>query len=277
MALSLSFAYAQNQPYVVSFIAGQPGLGLITVTRTGTGIQVGQPSIAQLGRTLGSTAVAPIRDATGNITGYNVYATYGSGTTTLLVATSLFTFNSQFQSPRAPAFTETVLTSLRLGQFHPLHLFLAGTVTRLLAVGTIGTPGANDFVSYSLNPPNGTKKNIFVVPAGRFPATAAAAPDGGIVSQMTFLGLNHSAQDRKLNNGNLAGTPVPVLNVNDFQGYSQSCTNPIAQAAGTSTPASGTRYLAYRNFRLPGTANSQSQVVISRHVTFHRFHCLRRF
>ena len=88
------------------------------------------------------------------------------------------------------------------------------------------------------------------------------APDGGLVSQMTFTGLNHVGLDRKLNNG-MANPSFQWLNVNDFQGYSQSLSNPIESTnRGTAAPKTGTRYLAYRNFRQPGTSNSRSQVVI---------------
>lgn len=257
IALSVSLVYAADQPYIVSFIAGPTGFGVVKVTRTDAGIRLERTSIVQplpnLG--FGSTAVVPLRSALGDLVGSGVYATY-IGTGTIPIETSFFIFNELNNLIGSES------TGLRLGQFQPLHTFQAGAASRLLAPGVVRTAGANDYVSYALNPPSGAKKNIFVNPPNRTAATAAAAPDGGLVTQMTFAGLNHAGLDRKLNNGNLAGAPVPWLNVNDFQGYSESLTNPIAQAAGTSNAATGTRYLAYRNFRLPGTTNSQSQVMI---------------
>jgi hypothetical protein len=227
----------------------------VKVTRTDTGIRAERASVAQLQLFMGTTAVVPRRDSTGAIVGSGVYATF-VGSMTTPVETSLFIFNELNQLIGSES------TNLRVGQFQPLHVFQAGGTNRLLAAGVVQTPGGNDYVSYSLNPASGAKKNIFKNPPNRTAATAAVAPDGGLVTQMTILGLNHTGLDRKLNNGNIAGAPVPWLNINDFQGYSESLTNPIPQGAGTSVAAIGTRYLAYRNFRSPGTANSQSQVMI---------------
>ena len=57
MAMS-NFVDAANQNYIVSFVAGRPGLGLVTVTKTDTEIQAGPASITPMGITMGSTAVA---------------------------------------------------------------------------------------------------------------------------------------------------------------------------------------------------------------------------
>jgi hypothetical protein len=88
------------------------------------------------------------------------------------------------------------------------------------------------------------------------------APDGGLVSQMTFKGLNHIGLIGRLINGKLAGSPFQWLNVNDFRGYSQSLSNPIESTHRSTGQKKGMRYLAYRNFKQPGTSESQSQVLI---------------
>jgi hypothetical protein len=153
--------------------------------------------------------------------------------------------------------------SKNTGQYHPLHLFRetetdsdGGGIpdaTRLLITGKFGTSGANNYISYSYD--GGEKTRIFGNPEDRSPGTAAVAPDGRLVSQMTFKGLNHIGLIGRLIDGKLAGSPFQWLNVNDFQGYSQSLSDPIGEKKST-------RYLAYRNFIQPGTSESQSQVVI---------------
>ncbi len=79
---------------------------------------------------------------------------------------------------------------------------------------------------------------------------------------MTFKGLNHIGLIGKLINGKLADSPIEWLKANAFQGYSQSLSNPIESTHRSTGQKRGTRYLAYRNFRQPGTPESQSQVVI---------------
>lgn len=258
LVLAISnFVDAANQTYIVSFVAGEPGLGLVTVTQTDTGSEAGPASITNIDRTMGSTAVLFAYIGWDADIYFYVVATY-AGDVANPIKIGQFLFNSQL----APV-SQTELPQ-SVGQFHPLHLFSVstGTGTRLLSMGPFGTLGANDYVSYSWY--GDKKKNIFVNPVNRSPGTAAVSPDGALVSQMTFEGLNHVGLDRKLNDkGNLGGPPTQWLNGNNFQGYSQSLSNPIQSTQrGTAAPKTGTRYLAYRNFRQPGTPNSQSQVVI---------------
>lgn len=253
MAIS-NFVDAANQPYIVSFVAGEPGLGLVTVTQTDTGIQAGAASITPMGRTMGSTAVASFYNGWDGDIYFEIVATYArAGTKPIEIGS--FSFDAQLK--------ETIGGGLGLfpGQYHPLHL----SASLLLAPGSFGTSGANNYVSYYFFGSEVLKTvNIFVNPANLSLGTAAAAPDGGLVSQMTFTGLNHVGLDQKLkSNGDPAGPSSQWLNVNDFQGYSQSLSNPIESTSrGTAAPKAGTRYLAYRNFRQPGTSNSRSQVVI---------------
>ncbi len=249
MAIS-NLVDAANQTYIVSFVAGRPGLGLVKVTPTDTGIQARPASITPMGTTMGSTAVGRL-DFSHDITVIATYARAGSKP----IEIGFFKFDDQLKMTTGGGL------GLFPGQYHPLHLYASG----LLATGSFGTPGANDYVGYYFFETELIDmRNIFVNPANRSPGTAAAAPDGGLMSQMTFTGLNHVGLDQKLkNNGDLAGPPSQWLNVNDFQGYSQSLSNPVdSPNRGTAAPKANTRYLAYRNFRQPGTANSQSQVVI---------------
>jgi len=209
-----------------------------------------------MGKGMGSTAVASHYNGWDGDIYIQVYATY-AGDTITPIKTGYFLFNTQLN-----ILSQEEVPGITPRQYHPLHLFQTGTGTRFLAAGPFGTSGANNYVSYPLS--GNTMKNIFVKPSDRSLGTAAAAPDGGLMSQMTFIGLVHDGWDRNLNDkGNLAGPPFQWLNVNDFQGYSQSLSNPIQSASfGSVAPKTGTRYLAYRNFKHPGTVHSKSQVVI---------------
>jgi hypothetical protein len=256
MAVS-NFVDAANQTYVVSFIADQSQIGLLTVTQTDTEIQAGKASITPIDKTLGSTALFSFRNAWDGDIYFEVFATFARGAAKP-IQIGEFQFNSQLKQTGY----QNVLTIFP-GHYHPLHLFQIGTGISLFATGPYGTSGANNYVAYtnvhSNNP--APKRNIFGNPANRFPGSAAISPDGGLASQMTFSGSNHEGWNRKLNNGNLDGSPTEWLNVNNFQGYSQSLSNPIQSTNRTTAPKAGTRYLAYRNFR-QGTPVNQSQILI---------------
>ena len=259
-----TFTGAANQSYVVSFIGGPSGLGLVPVTQTGTVIQAGLPSITPMSKTMGSTAID-------SFMGYWDYggASYyvwviNRGNAEKPLEVSIIKFGEDLQPHGLGTFSKIP------GEYHPLHVFRETEIdsggdgipdaTSLLTTGTFGTSGANNYVSYSVG--NGAKKKIFVNPDNRSPGTAAVAPDGGLVSQMTFKGLNHIGLIGKLINGNLADSPFEWLNANDFRGYSQSLSNPIESTHRNTSQKKGTRYLAYRNFKQPGISESQSQVLI---------------
>jgi hypothetical protein len=250
----LNFADA-NQNYIVSFVAGKSGLGYVSVRQTDPlffhldyEITVEKPSITPLEHTFGTTAVLTYRSFWDGDVYYDVYATY-SGDAANPVKAKVFSFNAD----QGLTYEQKIQDP---GQFHPLHLFRPFDQLRLLAAGPFGTTKANDYVSYPLYS-SSNERHIFVNPANRSAATAAVAPDGGLTTQMTFAGVNHVASGRVLNsNGNPIGRPFQLFNVNDFHGYSQSLSNPIS--SGTSIIS----YLAYRNFRDPGTVKGKSEVVI---------------
>lgn len=52
------------------------------------------------------------------------------------------------------------------------------------------------------------KTKIFVNPDEPSPGTAAVAPDGGLVSQMTFKGLNDIGLIGMLTDRKLVGSPI---------------------------------------------------------------------
>jgi hypothetical protein len=249
LILMFNFADAADQSYIVSFVAGEQAVGLVSVKQNGSEIKVTQPSITRLESTFGSTAVVSFRSAWDGDLFYDVYVTYAGDAAKPIKAKAL-SFSGDLTGP----FHESEVQSP--GQYHPLHLFRPIDQIRFLAAGSFGTARANDYVSYPLY--SSTKETIiFANPDNRSAATAAVSPDGGLITQMTYKGLNHIAFGRILNsNGNPIGQPFQFFNMNDFQGYSQSLSNPIASAS------SSIRYLAYRNFKEPGTANSKSQVVI---------------
>lgn len=259
---TLNCADAVDQDYIVSFVAGQTRLGLVYVKQSDTGIQAKQASITPMGKTIESTAVITLYGAWDYGFWIEVFTTH-AGNAPMPLGLGHFQFDWKLQ--RMP--------DLKVipGAYHPLHAFRydpftdSGTANRgyLLTTGTFGTSGANNYVSYLID--SKIKTRIFENPDDRSAGTAAVSPDGGLVSQMTFKGLNHIGLVVKLIDGQLAGSPFQWLNVNAFQGYSQSLSNPIgSNNSGAAAPDTGTRYLAYRNFRQPGTSNSQSRVMIQK-------------
>ena len=244
MAIS-NFAEAVTQTYAVTFVAGQTHLGLVYVTQNNKGIQTRRASITPMGKALGSTAVLAIYNGWDADSYFEVFTMYAGDASKPLEVGS-FEFDNQLKKK-----SNLSVFSQIPGEYHPLHAFRIDNDINLLTTGTFGTSGANNYVSYPLD---GSTKKVFVNPANRSPGTAAVSPDGALVSQMTFKKMNHIGLVGKLINGKLSGSPFKWLNVNDFQGYSQSLSNPIE--------STGTRYLAYRNFRQPGTSNSKSKVVI---------------
>ena len=239
---------AADKNYVVSFVAGQTELGLVAVTQTDSGIQVGNSSITPMDKNMGSTAVLHLYHGWDGDFYFEVdviHAGDGFFSPTPL-AVGRFWFDTELNK-----IGELGLVSQIPGEYHPLQAFQTDSIY-FLTTGAFGTPGANNYVSNPLY--GGKKTKIFINPDNRSPGTAAVAPDGKMVSQMTFQGLNHIGLIGSLVKRNLVGLPIQWLNVNDFQGYSQSLSNPIESA--------GTRYLAYRNFQQPRTSNSRSKVMI---------------
>ncbi|MCI0611403.1 hypothetical protein L0244_00285, partial [bacterium] len=245
------------QEYIVSFVAGPSGLGLVAVTITDSAIGVGQPSITQMNKILGSTAVDAYMGYWDYGLSYYVWTINGG------VAERMKVDRIQFGEDLRPY--EFGKSSQIPGQYQPIHLFRENEIdrggggipdsTRLLTTGN-GISGTNDYVSSLLF--GGAETKIFTNPANRSAGTAAIAPDGRLVSQMTFQGLNHIGLIGRLIDGELVRSPTEWLNVNAFQGYSQSLTNPI-RGNGQKSSA---RYLAYRNFRKFGTSKIESQVMI---------------
>jgi hypothetical protein len=240
--------------YIVSFIAGRTAVGLVRITQTDTGIQAAQHSIIPLGRNLGSTAILLQYGAWDYGFSYDVLVISGSIPANPLEV-GLIKFDSELNK------TSTLSRISQIpGQVQPLLIFQTG-FTRgggartgsLLTAGS-GSFGENNYVSYLLQGQGRTK--IFVNPYDRSPGSAAVSPDGKLASEMTFKGLNHIGLIGRLVNKKLARTPFEWLNVNQFQGYSQSLTNPIESMN------SATRFLGYRNFRQRGSSNSESQVTI---------------
>ncbi len=249
----LNFADAAVKNYVVSFVAGKPGLGLVNVKQTDSEIKVARPSITRFKKTFGSTAVLSYRSFWDGDIYYDIFVTY-AGDAGKPILGKRFWFNSNLIGPIYESEVQSP------GLYHPLQLFEPSNQVRFLAAGAFGTTRANDYVSYPVygNSTDEMKeRNIFANPANRSAASAAVAPDGGLMTQMIFTGLNHVAFGRILNSkGNPVGQPFQLFNVNDFRGYSQSLSNAVNSASPS------IRYLAYRNFREPGTSNSKSQVVI---------------
>lgn len=204
MILSAGFIQAANQPYIATFTEGDTVI-LMQVTRTDTGITNGPPTVYEYGRTIGSTAVDVIRDAAGNPTEIRVYIIYFPPTA--LPVGSLLTF-----TPALQFVSETPLPKLKPGQAQPLDILKSGNAKRLLSPGTFATAFGNDYVGYLLNPAGivtGPKKVYFANPTGLTIASASAARDGGMTSQLTLpSGIVHNVGKRPVNNAN--GTP-PLL------------------------------------------------------------------
>jgi hypothetical protein len=259
LLISISgFANADDVRYIVSFVAGRTSLGLIFVTRTDSAIEAGQPTFTPMGKNLGSTAVLAQMGYWDYGVDYDVLVINGGGVGKSLKV-DLFRFDYELKK------TKNLGTLSQIpGQYHPLHLFQTDwsdsgccRTGTLLTAGS-GISGANNYVSYLLY--GKSKTRIFVNPEGRYSGSAAAAPDGGVVSQMTFNGLNHLGLIGRLAGGKLVGSPYKWLNVNASHGYSQSLSNPT-ESLDLTSQKSGTRYLAYRNFRQNETM-SESQVMI---------------
>lgn len=257
--LSAGFIHAVNQPYIATFTEGDTVI-LMQLTRTDTGITNGPPVVHAFGRIVGSTAVDVIRDAAGNVTQIRVYVTYVPPPPGF-PAGSLLTF-----TPALQFVSETPLPKLKPGQYQPLDILKSGNAKRLLGAG-IYPANANDYVGYALNSAGivtGPKKTYFANPTGLTIASASAARDGGMTSQLTLpVGIVHNVGKRPVNNttGNPSGAAT-TQPFNDFFGYSQDVTLPIESTTPGSSPATGTRYLVFRAFRNPGTPTSQSQVQI---------------
>lgn len=258
MIVTSGFIQAANQPYIATFTEGDTVI-LMQVTRTDTGITNGPPSVFAFGRNVGSTAVDVIRDAAGNVTQIRVYVTYVPPTA--LPAGSLLTF-----TPTLQFVSETPLPKLKPGQYQPLDILKSGNAKRLLGAGLYPV-NANDYVGYTLNAAGivtGPKKIYFANPPGLTIASASAARDGGMTSQLTLPGgIVHNVGKRPVNNVNgNPSAPASTQTFNDLLGYSQDVTLPIGSTTPGSSPATGTRYLVFRAFRNTGTPNSQSQVQI---------------
>lgn len=260
---TLHSADAADQEYVVSFIGGPSGLGLVLVNQTEKLIQPGLAAIHPMNKTMGSTAVDTYEGYWDYGLFYYVWEIHRADDEKNLEF-GLVKFGGGLQPYDFSTFSKIP------GQFHPLHLFRENEtdsggggipdVTSLLTTGN-GTSGSNNYVSYLAEGGPRAKTRIFVNPDNRSPGTATVSPDGRLVSQMTYKGLNHIGLIGKLSHGKLEGSPVKWMNAYDFQGYSQSLSNPIPSTR-YKVQKNGTRYLAYRNFRQHGTSNSASQIMI---------------
>jgi hypothetical protein len=242
----ISIVSAADKSYFFSFVAGSQGLGLGNIRQTENGIEVGRTSITPMNKTLGSTAI--VSSFFGGWDGdlyYDVLVIIGDHAQQPLTIEGF-----QIGSQGAYAYHVRTLPQ-KPGQYHPLHTFHNETAPGILSAGTFGTSGANNYITYRMN--RKATERIFVNPENRSPGSAAISPDGRMVSQMTYNGLNHIGLVGRLINGKLSGSPLKWLNVNGYQGYSQSLSNPINSTH---------RYLAYRNFQDPGTTKSKSQVII---------------
>jgi hypothetical protein len=168
---------AANQSYVVSFIGGPSGLGLVLVTQTETVIQSGLASIHPMIKTMGSTAVDTFMGYWDYGWSYHVWVIHG-GDAKRPPEVGIIKFGEDLQPYDLGSFSRIP------GQYHPLHVFRETETdsggdgipdaTSLLTTGTFGTSGANNYVSYLVA--GKVKTRIFKNPDERSAGTARWHP-----------------------------------------------------------------------------------------------------